>query len=26
MGNASALPSHIAYQLALPLAYPDTTL
>jgi len=26
MGNASALPSHTAYQLALPLAYPDTTL
>jgi len=26
MGNASALPSYTAYQLALPLAYPDTTL
>ena len=26
MGNSSALPSYAAYQLALPLAYPDTTL
>jgi transposase len=26
MGNAFTLPSYIAYQLALPLAYPDTTL
>jgi transposase len=26
MGNASALPGYAAYQLALPFAYPDTTL
>jgi hypothetical protein len=26
MGNALALPGYVAYQLALPLAYPDTTL
>jgi hypothetical protein len=26
MGNASALPGYTAYQLALPFAYPDTTL
>jgi transposase len=26
MGNSLALPSYTAYQLALPLAYPDTTL
>jgi transposase len=26
MGSAFALPSYTAYQLALPLAYPDTTL
>lgn len=26
MGNPLALPSYTAYQLALPLAYPDTTL
>ena len=26
MGNSPALPSYAAYQLALPLAYPDTTL
>jgi transposase len=26
MGNSSVLPSFTAYQLALPLAYPDTTL
>ena len=26
MGNALALPGFMAYQLALPFAYPDTTL
>lgn len=26
MGNVSTLPSYLAYQLALPLPYPDTTL
>jgi len=26
MGNSSVLPSFAAYQLALPLPYPDTTL
>ena len=26
MGNTLTLPSYTAYQLALPLAYPDTTL
>jgi hypothetical protein len=26
MGNSLALPGYAAYQLALPLTYPDTTL